>query len=363
MNRTTEVFFQFNKNKYRGNLMNRKTNFILSCMLTGAVLLQGTPALAAGFNVALLPNEPFQKGFEKVVTVDSINKQNVDFVIFNGDTKDGKSECSDEVIGKGLVTFFNRLNVPTLYSVGDNEWTDCHRISNGEYNPLERLSFIRKIFFSKNTTQGPNPLPVERQGRLGDKYSENARLIYKDVMFVTLNVIGSNNNLVATDKQCHKKSNRTQAACDAATAEYRERNPKNIKWLRESFALAREKHSPAVVIVAHADIYFPFELSDGGYKDFLKSLDENNGFTDFFHTLTKETHNYKGQVLLIMGDSHYYKVDKPMFEENGTITPNFTRVETFGGNETSWIRMHVNVNDPAVFSFTPVILPNVKALK
>ena len=344
--------------------MKRKTSRFVSYMLTGAVLLQGVPALAAGFNVALLPNEPFQKGFEKVVTADSINKQDVDFAIFGGDTKDGKSECSDQVIGKGLVNFFNTLKVPTFYGIGDNEWTDCHRTSNGGYDPLERLGFVRKTFFSKDTTQGSHPLPVERQGRLGDKYSENARLIHKDVMFVTLNVVGSNNNLVATDKQCHKKSKRTQADCDAATKEYRERNPENIKWLRKSFDQARQKQLPALVVVAHADIYFPFELSDGGYEDdFLKSLDENNGFTDFFHTLVRETNDYKGQVLLIMGDSHYYKVDKPMFGENGTITQNFTRVETFGSNETSWIRMQVNVNDPAVFSFSPVILPNVKALK
>ena len=337
-------------------------------MITGIVALltvsaAGT-ALCKSFDVALLPNEPFQKGFKKSITVDSINAHNVQLALFNGDTKDGGSKCTDDVIGTGLVNYFNSLNTPTLYSLGDNEWTDCHRTSNGSYNPLERLAFVRKTFFSKTTTQGKNPIPVERQGELGEKFSENSMFIYNKVMFVALHVVGSNNNLVATEKQCKKKSNRTQKDCDAATAEYKERNLRDIEWLKDAFRIAREKNLAGLAVLIQADIYFPFELSDGGYEDdFLKSLDEKNGFTDFFHTLVKETHNFKGQVVLIHGDSHYFKVDKPMFEKNGTLTQNFTRVETFGSNETSWVKMHVDPQTENVFTFQPIILPNVKQLR
>lgn len=306
-----------------------------SCLVSSLLMAGGKP-----FKVALLPNELFQHGFEKSITAYSINRHRVDFAIFSGDTKDGGSKCSNEIILDGLENYFTKLNVPTLYAVADNEWTDCHRISNGSYDPIERLEKIRMYFFSKNTMQGKNPLKVQREGKKGKKFSENSRLIYNNVMFVALNVVGSNNNLVITEKQCSKKSNRTKKDCDMATKEYKERNEANIKWLNESFEIAKKKQLSGIVIVSHANMYYPFNLVDDGYnKKFLPSLDQNNGFTDFFNTLVTQTHLFKGQVLLVMGDSHYFKIDKAMNEKDGTATQNFTRVVVFGGNETSWIEL------------------------
>jgi len=290
-------------------------------------------------------------------TIASMNKHHLSFTIFVGDTKNGHSLCTDTAIGQDIVDIFNQLRAPTLYSVGDNEWTDCHRISNGSYDPLERLDFLRNVFFDKNTTQGAHPIHVERQGQLGGAYSENSRFVKNNVEFVALHIPGSNNNLVVTNKQCTKKSNRTQADCDAATAEYMMRNDKNIEWLKEAFAEARNNHYAGILIAIQADIFFPFELSDGGYKDdFLPQLNENNGYADFFHLLMTETKNYEGQVLLVHGDSHYFKIDKPMFNEDGRLTPNFTRVEVFGSKDNSWIEMTVNPRSENVFSFKPIIL-------
>jgi hypothetical protein len=290
-------------------------------------------------------------------TIASMNAHNVDFTIFAGDTKNGSSLCTDEAIGQDIVNIFNRLDAPTLYTVGDNEWTDCHRTNNGSYDPIERLNFVRTTFFSKNTTQGVKPVNVERQGELGMAYSENSRFVKNNVEFVAVHIPGSNNNLVATEKQCTNKSNRTQADCDAATAEYEARNVMNIAWLKEAFAEARSNHYAGVLIDIQADIYFPFELSDGGYQDdFLPQLDENNGYTDFFNTLVSETQAYEGQVVLVHGDSHYFKMDKAMFNADGTLTSNFTRIEVFGNADNSWVEMTVDPATKNVFSFEPVVL-------
>jgi len=213
------------------------------------------------------------------------------------------------------------------------------------------------VFFSKDTTQGRHPFKVVRQGALGQEYSENSRLVRDDVEFVAVNVPGSNNNLVATQDECTHKSNRTQAACDAATAEYQARNAADIQWMKDAFAEARKNHYAGVVILIQADIYAPFNLADGGYQDnFLPQLDANNGYTDFFNTLVEETHNFDGQVLLIHGDSHYYRIDKAMYEADGTLTRNFSRVEVFGNTDNSWVEMTVDPDSDNVFSFKPVIL-------
>lgn len=302
-------------------------------------------------------DDPVVKSAQIDQTLNSMNAQDLDFTIFVGDTKNGSSLCTDQAIGQDVINIFNRLDAPTMYSLGDNEWTDCHRTNNGSYDPLERLAYLRTMFFTKNTTQGKHPIKVERQGELGQAYSENSRFVKNNVEFVALHIPGSNNNLVVTAKQCTNKSNRTQADCDAATSEYQARNVKNITWLKESFAKARENNYAGILIAIQADVFFPFELSDGGYQDdFLPQLDANNGYSDFFHTLIAETQAYAGKVVLVHGDSHYFKVDKPMFNEDGRLTANFTRVEVFGSADNSWVEMTVDPTTDNVFEFKQVNL-------
>lgn len=296
-------------------------------------------------------------------TIQSMNDHRLSFTLFAGDTKNGHSECTDEAIGQDVIDIFNRLRAPTLYSVGDNEWTDCHRTNNGSYDPLERLAYLRQTFFDKNYTQGSHhPIEVERQGALGEAYSENSRFTRSDVEFVALHIPGSNNNFVATESECTKKSDRTEQDCSAATAEYRARNEANLEWLHSSFDLARQHDYAGIVILIQADIFFPFELSDGGYQeDFWPQLDPTyNGYADFFKALVDETHNFDGQVLLVHGDSHYFKIDKAMYDDpintDTPVTANFTRLEVFGNADNSWVEMTVDTRTPNVFSFKPVVL-------
>jgi len=302
-------------------------------------------------------DDPDTKSIMVEQTIQSMNEHHLDFTIFVGDTKNGHSECTDSAIGQDIEDIFNKLNAPTMYSVGDNEWVDCHRTSNGSYDPIERLDYLRSVFFDKNINQGEHGFKVERQGELGQAYSENSRFVKHNVEFVALHIPGSNNNLVVTNKQCAKKSNRTQANCDAATVEYNARNKQNIQWLKEAFDEARTNRYAGVLVAIQADIFFPFELSDGGYQDdFLPQLDENNGYADFFHTLVEEVKTYSGKVVLVHGDSHYFKVDKPMFNDDGSLTNNFTRVEVFGSKDNNWVEMIVDPLTENVFSFKQVTL-------
>jgi len=302
-------------------------------------------------------SDPATKATLVAQTINSMNSHDLNFTLFAGDSKNGSSLCTDTAIVEDITTIFTSLEAPTLYSLGDNEWTDCHRTSNGSYDPIERLNFLRTNFFNKNTTQGLNPIVVERQGELGQAYSENSRFVKNNVEFVALHISGSNNNFVATEKQCTKKSTRTQADCDAATAEYQARNTQNIAWLKKSFAEAKANHYAGILITIQADVYFPFELSAGGYKDdFLPQLDANNGYSDFVHTLIEETQSYSGKVVLVHGDSHYFKIDKPMFNADGRLTGNFTRVEVFGSKDNSWVEMTVDPSTENFFSFKHVLL-------
>lgn len=297
------------------------------------------------------------RSLRKQQTIESLNAHDISFTLFTGDTKNGHLPCTDKAIGEDVLEVFNSLTMPTIYSLGDNEWTDCHRTSNGGYDPLERLAYLRNTFFSRSLSQGRAPLDLHRQALAEGILSENSRYIKNSVAFVTLSIPGSNNNLVATKKQCKKASKRTTKDCDKANSEYRARNTRNIAWLKESFDEARREKYAGVVILIQADIFFPYELSDGGFKkDFLPGLDDNNGFTDFYFNLQNETQHFDGQVLLVHGDSHYFKLDKPMYDSDGRLTANFTRIQVFGDNDNSWVKMFVDPNDDNVFTFKPIML-------
>ena len=69
-------------------------------------------------------------------------------VIHLGDIKDGASRCDDSYFSARLADF-ESFDDPLVYTPGDNEWTDCHRASNGAYVPTERLARLRELFFAK----------------------------------------------------------------------------------------------------------------------------------------------------------------------------------------------------------------------
>jgi len=56
---------------------------------------------------------------------------------------DGRGQSHRAQISAG----FSTLPIPVVYTPGENEWTDCHRANNGAYDPLERLSALRQVFF------------------------------------------------------------------------------------------------------------------------------------------------------------------------------------------------------------------------
>ena len=80
----------------------------------------------------------------------------------------------------------------------DNEWTDCHRVNNGQYNPLERLAFVRSVFFPEvgHTTGGQvRPVRSQAEGSAYPEFVENVMFTKQSVMFATVHVVGSNNDL------------------------------------------------------------------------------------------------------------------------------------------------------------------------
>jgi hypothetical protein len=305
------------------------------------------------FHFGLWGDMPYAKARDELkmpALLASINAGNIAFSLYDGDIKDGSSHCTDKVFADAL-TMFNSMTMPVIYIPGDNEWTDCHRLNNGGYDTQERLTTLRKVMFATPGSLGKKRMPLQHQGKTGEKFVENTRFTYGNIVFVTLNIPGSNNNKVLDDRECTDRSARTPAVCATSNAEYLERDVANIAWLKEGFALAKSQKSPGLVVAFQADPGFDLPETE---------IDERqhpsvSGYTQFLAQLVSETEQFKGQVLLVHGDTHYFKVDKPLYNPAKAL-PNLTRVQTFGSPSIHWVRVSVDPRTPNVFSIQPVMV-------
>ena len=281
--------------------------------------------------------------------VKKINRQKrLKWVIHTGDIKSGSTECSDEMFFDRLDRY-NSFNKPFIYTPGDNEWTDCHRVRAGEYQPLERLDRLREVFFATpGETIGGKTMEVETQAWIPgyEEFPENVRWSKEDVQFVSLHVVGSNNGLKAFDPA----SSAVRTEADDAEAE--RRIDAAIFWINQTFDKAIEEDAPGVFFMMQAN-----PILEVGYA--LPSGDALSaarlGFTEILSVLEQRTIEYGKPVVLAHGDSHYFRVDKPGLVENGFLG-NFTRVENFGSSRVHWVKIIVNPKSKQVFKFQPMII-------
>src|SRR3989449_3734931 len=296
-----------------------------------------------------------------------MNKQDLVFTVHDGDLKAGNSipnsvtptTCADALYTQALG-YFNALRAPAILTPGDNDWTDCDRPSNGGFSSLERLDHERRAFFSTRFSLGQHPMRQEVQtdqpfclGVSGPvPCVENRRWRVGGVTYATLNIQDSCNNL-----------------CDTAPdpKEYAARNQANIAWMKGTFASAEAHNSAAVMFIAQADP--GWGLSDGtraplrNPKTLAETDGQPDGYQEFLIALRDEVIAFRKPVAYVHGDSHYFRVDKPLQDAQGRRLENFTRVETFGNNQgngnndVQWLKVVVDARSREVFAYQPQIVP------
>ena len=323
------------------------------CALS-AVASADTATDSKPFSFGLWGDMPYKKAGDDAklpAVLQSINRSDIAFSMYDGDIKDGSSTCTDTVYTDALAMFGSMVK-PVVYVPGDNEWTDCHRTNNGGFDGLERLAHLRKVMFPSVNSLGQTTMPLEHQGKLGEKFVENTRFSHGGVVFVGVNQPGSNNNVIMGSKECTNKSARTPAKCDEANAEYLERDAANVAWMRASFEQGKAQKAAGIVVVTQGDPGFDWPETE----EFDEStLPEFSGYRNFMAQLAKETEQFAGQVLFVHGDTHYFKLDKPLYSPTKML-PNFTRLQTFGSPSLHWVKVHVDVKSASVFRVEPVIV-------
>jgi hypothetical protein len=268
----------------------------------------------------------------------AINRLKPAFTIHVGDIKSGSAPCGDADLKRALDQI-GTLEQPVIYSVGDNEWTDCHRqIAGKGFNPRERLTKLRELAFARpGLSLGKTPMQVETQAKLVPKYGkfvENQRFTKNGVVFIVPHVVGSNNGFEPQDPD--------------AAVEYFERNAANVAWIDDGFRVAKEVAAKAVVIAFQANVY---EL-----RAPHPAMPRASGFIDTVQAIARGARAFGRPVLVVHGDNHVLEIES--FKDTAMRpVPNTLRLQLPGDHLVHAVRILVDPDMPGVFGFIPLIVP------
>jgi len=285
------------------------------------------------FSFAVMGDAPYTPGeevqFDRMLT--SLDREPLAFIVHVGDIKGG-APCTDELYLKRRAQF-DRSAHPFFYTPGDNEWTDCRGIPAGPHDPIERLQRLRQVFFDGEGSLGRTHMAAESQRECAVPapaacgcmaYPENRAWIVPPVRFVTLDVAGSDNN------EGYDAANDREAHC---------RNAANHAWLERWVAASAEPEVRALVVMVQANPWFIIR-TPGVFDGFLADL------RDAAARLHKP-------VLLVHGDTHVYRADRPFVDAFGEPVPWLARLETYGSPFVGWVRVTVDPSTPELFTFEP----------
>jgi hypothetical protein len=237
------------------------------------------------FAFGVLGDTPYSE--REVVKLDRllerINAQDLAFVVHVGDlgTSGASRACSDGWL-EARQRQFAKLLPPFILLPGDNEWTDCAKHG---MDPQVRLAAWRRLFCH----DAPG-LALERQ----PEQCENARWFARDMAFIGLNVPGGERPDLSDARM-------------AAT----------LEWLDESLSIAEAQRATRIFIFLHADPRFERVGRDDAYARLRAVLATHAAW-------------FKGRLVLVHGDTHFYRDDEPV--------PGLRRIEPWGAPLVSWLR-------------------------
>ena len=338
-----------------------------------ALILMGPPLVEAQdrpFQFGLMGDTGYTiediEGFKRLLA--AVNAADLSFVVHVGDFENdgraytrnpsvGPMPCTDESF-KAVYDSFQSVRHPFILTPGDNDWTDCHGVETRKFDPLERLATLRAMFFPDGRSLGQRTIPIMSQAadpQFG-KFGENLRWSMGGVTFVTLHIVGSNDNFGRTPEM---------------DAEHRERKAANIVWLRKSFSEAKASNSRGLAILTQANPNFENYWPVGQKNTYLRMIPgtraaeqvETTAYGEYIKVLAEEMESYTRPTIFLHGDTHRFRADQPLFSaKNSRRFENFTRVETFGSPDTHWIKITIDPADAQVFSFKAELIPeNVRA--
>ncbi len=316
-------------------------NFTLLSLCISALVLTGcndntstvneklTLAVIGDMPYGLTPTDTTEFNASPAFITSINNDKDVSLVLHAGDIHSGKEYCT-QVYDASIYSQWAAFKIPLVYTPGDNEWEDCHKKKEGGglYNattsvidyvtdpltsnwidyaggdPVANLDLVRSIFFSSPGKTLGAAMSVHTQAQEYDtahptdsSYVENVWFEKSGILFVTLNIPGGSNN--GTDSWYV-----VPASSPVQYQEVSNRSGATLRWLDTAFARATANGDKGIVIMEQADMW---DLDGKLMTD--QHLTEYKQYIDKIAALTT---SFAKPVVLINGDSHFYRSDNPL---------------------------------------------------
>jgi hypothetical protein len=257
-----------------------------------------------------------------------------------------------------VLASFEKSAHPFVLTPGDNDWTDCHLLKAQQVDPLERLEKLREECSSAKAEpwaeDDAGREPGEGCGlrRNSAKTSPGRRPAF---VFATFHTVGSNDNKGRTPEM---------------DTEQAEREAANIAWLKKAFAAARQSNAPGLVLITQANVNFENHWTPSLKGRYVRSVEGSqppkeqaaSAYDSYVNALADEMENYDRPVLFIHGDTHLFRINKPLLsKKTKRFFENFTRLEVFGDPESHWVRVTVDPAKAVLFVIEPEIVAENKA--
>ena len=192
-------------------IMKRRTIAAVTVMVIAGLAQAVDSRLSAGaaqegssgqgtFTFALIGDMPYgaegDAKFPNVIADINADRQ-LSFVVHDGDFKNGSSLCSDDVFCQPAGPV-QPVRAALRVRAGRQRVDRLPSREQRRYDPLERLAFLRSALLSHDQSLGPQTMTLARQSadpQFCALPRERPLGRCRNVLFVGLHVVGSNNNL------------------------------------------------------------------------------------------------------------------------------------------------------------------------
>lgn len=251
--------------------------------------------------------------------LDAIGRErNTSFIVYDGNLKAETEPCRDSLYNT-REQIFDTSRKPVVLLPGGNDWASCSLAQAGSYDPVERLDFIRQLFFGDSNSLGQTPTNVIRESDVARfrPFRENVRWQSNGVAFIGLNAPAPNNHYLSAGGR---------------NGEFEDRSIANAFWLEHAVETARRSDMRAVVVILQGDPDFArYERRDRfAWLRFSRGETSRDGFLELKRSLVKAAELFRGPVIVIhQSDTPIprgFRIDQPLRNDKGTVVANLTRI-------------------------------------